>query len=135
MIDVTVDLQNRLLLLTASGTVDERQVLASHHRVMSLPDFDPAFPAFCDYARVSDLRLDGAALRRIAKDLALLAPRQRRAVVVRDTAMLAFGRLFEAYLEIAGAGQLTRAFLERNEALAWLKADPVEDVTRERRAG
>ena len=135
MIDVSVDLQNRMLLLTASGTVDERQVLASHHRVMSLPDFDPSFPAYCDYARVSDLRLDGASLRRIAADLALVAPRQRRAVVVRDTAMLAFGRLFEAYLEIAGTGKLTRAFLERDEALAWLKENPIEEVPRERRTG
>ena len=134
MIDVSIDLQNRILLLTASGTVDERQVLASHQRVMSLPDFDPAFPAYSDYARVNDLRLDGAALRRIANDLALLAPAQRRAVVVRDGAMLAFGRLFEAYLEIAGAGQLTRAFLERDEALAWLRDEPLQEQ-RARAAG
>ena len=114
----TVEAQERLVIVTVSGELDDPGLLRLADEVASAEEASP------DYALLVDLRaaiggqVTPAGVRALVDHPLILSPRSRRAVVVPTNLGFGLARMYEMLREDRGGAP--RAFREFDEARRWV---------------
>jgi hypothetical protein len=115
-VDYMIDQKHRVILTIGDGPVTFSEIRNHQDRLLSDPDFDPAFSQLIDVTTATrfDMSIDEAkqvALRPI------VSPTSKRAFVASEPAIYGLGRLMQVY-----HGHMARVdvFRDRNLALKWL---------------
>lgn len=119
-----IDRSLGLVVITYVGKIDVDEVLSKQAEMRALPEFDPDYASLFDYSAADLSEIDAVALRRIAAGTPF-SSKARRAFLVRDEVSYGLLRMFQAFSEMAGRGDMVQVFLDRDEALRWLALRPV----------
>lgn len=118
-ISYDIDTALRLVVVTYVGKVTLETLAAAQAEARRRPDFDPSFALLFDYRRADASAIDTAAVKRIASSTPF-GPSAPRAFVVADDVGYGLVRMFRAYSELAGHGDMVEAFRDRDEAIRWI---------------
>ena len=114
-----IDPALRLVVVTYVGKVTLATLAAAQAEARARPDFDPSFALLFDYTQADASEIDTAAVKRIAASTPF-GPAAPRAFVVADEVGYGLVRMFRAYSELAGRGDMVEAFRDRDEAIRWI---------------
>jgi hypothetical protein len=114
-----IDRAARLVTVTYVGKVTLAALAASQDQARRDPDFDPTFALLLDYTKADASGIDTAAVKRLANNTPF-APPAPRAFVVADDVGYGLVRMFRAYSELAGRGDMVEVFRDRDEAIRWI---------------
>jgi hypothetical protein len=114
-----IDTALRLVIVTYVGKVTLASLAAAQAEARRHPDFDPGFALLFDYTKADPSEIDTAAVKRIAAGTPF-GPAAPRAFVVADDVGYGLVRMFRAYSELAGRGDMVEAFRDRDEAIRWI---------------
>lgn len=119
-----IDKKHRLILTIGDGSVTVSEIRNHQDRLLSDPDFDPAFNQLIDVTTATrfDMSVDEAkqvALRPI------VSPKSKRAFVASKPAIYGLGRLMQVY---HGRMARVRIFRDRNAAFKWLGFNDDSDL-------
>ena len=114
-----IDPALRLVIVTYIGKVTLQALAAAQAEARARPDFDPSFALLFDYTQADASEIDTAAVKRIASNTPF-GPKAPRAFVVSDEVGYGLVRMFRAYSELAGRGDMVEAFRDRDEAIRWI---------------
>lgn len=114
-----IDPSLRLVMVTYIGKVTLPALAAAQAEARRDPKFDPSYALLFDYTQADGSEIDTAAVKRIASSTPF-GPAAPRAFVVADEVGYGLVRMFRAYSELAGRGDLVEAFRDRDEAIRWI---------------
>jgi hypothetical protein len=114
-----IDRERSLVITTAWGVLTAAEAMEHQRRLSSDPEFRPEFCQLSNFLAVTDIELDGKAIKQLAQ-LNFFAPGSRRAAVATAAVSIGLLRMFETYREIAGGQEDFRIFGDPEEALRWL---------------
>jgi len=113
-----IDKEHKLVLTTASGVFDLETALAHRERLANDPDFSPSYSQLLDFTQVTEVNLNAEDVRKIA-ERSVFWPCSRRAILVHDTVLYGFSRMFGMLRENAGEKGI-RVCRSLDEALDWI---------------
>ena len=119
-LSLKIDKERKLVLTTGSGLLTKEEVLAHQDQILKHPDFDPSFSQLADFARLTNTDINMGDLQTFAKR-DVFSIHSRRAIVVKSELAFGFAKIFELYLQLAGARGI-RVFRTHTEALNWILA-------------
>jgi len=119
-----IDKKHRLILTIGDGSVTVSEIRNHQDRLLSDPDFDPAFNQLIDVTTATrfDMSVDEAkqvALRPI------VSPKSKRAFVASKPDIYGMGRLMQVHHEPFAEAQV---FRDRKSALKWLGFNDDSDL-------
>jgi hypothetical protein len=119
-----IDKKHRLILTIGDGSVTVSEIRNHQDRLLSDPDFDPAFNQLIDVTTATrfDMSVDEAkqvALRPI------VSPKSKRAFVASKPDIYGMGRLMQVHHEPFAEAQV---FRDRKSALQWLGFNDDSDL-------
>ena len=114
-----IDPALRLVVVTYVGKVTLGALAAAQAEARSRPDFDPSYALLLDYTQADASEIDTAAVKRIAANTPF-GPKAPRAFVVADEVGYGLVRMFRAYSELSGRGDMVEAFRDRDAAIRWI---------------
>jgi hypothetical protein len=124
-----IDKVHRVVMSTASGVFDLAAALAHQDKLLSDPDFDPAYSPLLDFTHVTAVEIDPEDVRKLA-ERAVFWPCSRRAILVGNDLEFGFARMFGILRENAGEKGI-KVFRNLDDALAWVFAT---DASRQKAA-
>lgn len=119
---ISIDAQRKLVLMSWTGDIGEREAIAAVSSYPDYPGFDPTFPTLVDL-RKATFKQPLVTTQELAKKQQAMYPnRGPVALVVGDD--LSFGAVsqFAAFSEIRGRS--VKVFRDMNAAEAWLGQRP-----------
>jgi hypothetical protein len=115
----TIHKDRRLVVTTASGEFTFAEGLAHEEQLYRDPDFDPTYSHLIDASQVTKAELNGSELSALAQRTRF-SPQSHKALVVNSTVLFGLARMYEAYLQLSGAGEQVSVFRELSQAKEWL---------------
>src|SRR5690348_7200729 len=114
---VTVDKKRSLIITHGSGVLTLDDVASARAQLRANPDFDPGFYELFDVRDVTEARLTGAEMARVAAS-SVLAPGVCRAFVIANQKQNGLARMFSGFAE--PYDQRVDIFRDMTVAEAWL---------------
>src|SRR5271157_4619439 len=119
--------EQRLVVTIEEGPVTFDDMRASQDRLLSDPDFDPAFDQLSDATLATGSDLSPNNLGRLY-DRRVFSDTSRRAVIAPTSFTYGMARMLQTYVEISKNGPRVEVFRDRAAALKWLGVS--EDLLR-----
>lgn len=116
-----IDKQRRLVITTGLDQLTLAEGLAHQDKLLKDPDFDPCFSQIMDLTRVDFSCIEANDIRKLA-ERNIFSAQSRRAVVVSNSLVYGFGRMFEMLRENAGENGI-RIFRDVDEAVDWILSE------------
>jgi hypothetical protein len=114
---VSVDKKRGLIITHGTGVLTLDDIAAARAELRANPDFDPSFYELFDVRDVTEARLTGAEMARIAAS-SVLAPGVCRAFVIANQKQYGLARMFSGFAE--PHDQRVDIFRDMSVAEAWL---------------
>ena len=114
-----IDKERRLISTIAEGCVVFNDIRDHQDRLLTDPDFDPAFDQLIDTTPAMEFDLSADDARTLAKRR-VVSPESRRAFVALKPHIFGLGRMMETYHEDLGYADVN-VFCSLDEALNWLE--------------
>jgi len=127
--DYFIDTAWRLVVSTASGRLTFTDIKAHEDRLVSDPNFNPAFNHFVDGEGVTDLDISIDEAKTLARRT-LFSLGSRRAFFAPSPALYGTLRLMSVHHEFAKAQDNIEVFYRREQALKWLGLEGLPDPTK-----
>ena len=121
-VDRKIDAEARVVVLTVSGEIGDRELLSLPDQLEKDPEVRPDFALLIDLRQASGQKVTTAGVRSLAAQPLVLSPTSRRAVVVPTKLGFGMARMYEMLREAQGGG--TRAFLDYGEPERWVAGSP-----------
>ena len=71
----------RLVLSTFTGMMDDDAILAHGPKIKAHPDFHPEYNEIVDFSGVTDVRISSTMLHKLARSESIFSPESRHAVI------------------------------------------------------
>src|SRR3954463_15317006 len=117
--DYTLDLQNRIVMTKAWGTIVAEDAAAHAKRLTEDPAFQKDFSQVLDFSESTSFHLNQQELREFAA-MSVFAAGARRAFVVPTSLSFGMTRMYATLRELAGGQEEFQFFDTREQALKWL---------------
>lgn len=114
---VSIDKTRGLIITHGSGVLTLEDIADARAQLRAHPDFDPSFYELFDVRDVSDVRITGAEMARIAAS-SVLGPGVCRAFVIANQKQHGLARMFSGFAE--PYDQRVDIFRDMSVAEAWL---------------
>lgn len=98
-LQLTVEVDQRVVICTFSGEVDDADILSVRGMIAAHPDFDPDLSEILDFSRVTSANLSTAAIQLVSMRDSILGPTSMHIVVARQDFIFGLGRMMQAYAE------------------------------------
>jgi hypothetical protein len=98
-VQFTIDVSNRLVIVTFEGQSDVQEILALSSQIRSHPDFDPDFSEIVDCTRVTRSSMPSDAIRSLARGQSIYKPTSLHVVVAPHDHIFALARMGQAFAD------------------------------------
>ena len=126
---VTIDKKRGLIITHGAGVLTLDDIARARAQLRANPDFDPTFYELFDVRDVTEARISGAEMARIAAS-SVLAPGVCRAFVIANQKQHGLARMFSGLAE--PHDQRVDIFRDTSVAEAWLASRREASATRQR---
>ena len=124
---LTVEVDQRIVICTFSGEVDDADILSLRSLLAAHPDFDPGLSEILDFSGVTAANLSINALQFVSMRDSILSPTSMHIVVARRDFIFGLGRMMQAYAQDTRPNAaVVRTMQEARELLATRNIRPTE---------
>ncbi|WP_210394734.1 hypothetical protein [Motiliproteus sediminis] len=95
-----IDTHQRLVCISATGTVTVAELLALFDAIRGDTDFTPDCSLFSDYRGIRPLDLDVDGIDALAQNAVDIEPHRCRIILVDNTLNYGIGRMYQSHMEI-----------------------------------
>lgn len=97
-----IDTEQKLVSITATGTLTVAELLALFDQIRNDPRFTPACSLFSDYRGITPIDLTTEGIEKLAQHAIDLDPGSCRIILVDNTLNYGIGRMYQSYMDIYG---------------------------------
>ena len=126
---VTIDTKRGLIITHGAGVLTLDDIAGARAQLRANPDFDPTFYELFDVRDVTEVRITGAEMARVAAS-SVLAPGVCRAFVIANQKQHGLARMFSGLAE--PHDQRVDIFRDMSVAEAWLASRREVSASRQR---
>jgi hypothetical protein len=94
-----IDVNQRLVVSTYFGEVNEAEVLGHASRFHSHPDFDPSFAELVDFSGVTSGSVSLSTIQAVARRESILNPTSMHVIIAPRDAIFGLARMSQVYAE------------------------------------
>ena len=116
-IDHEIDHTHRIILVTISGDMSDRELLDVANLVERMPGISPDFSILFDLRSATGQRLTSEGVRVAANRPLILSPDSRRAIVVPSLLGFGMARMYQLFR----GESTTRVFMDYDKARHWVE--------------
>ena len=95
----TIDVDQKLVVSTYYGEVNDADLFDVVSLIGSHPDFDPTFSEIVDFSGVTGVAVSSFAIQKKARTESIFSPTSRHVVVAPQTHIFGLSRMYEVYAD------------------------------------
>jgi len=96
---LTIDANQRLVVSTYYGEINESEILGQMSLIRCHPDFDPTFSEIVDFSEVTGGKLSTSAIQALSRRVSVFKPTSMHVVIAPQAHIFGLARMSEVFAE------------------------------------
>ena len=98
-VQLSIDANQRVVIATFTGEIDDADLFSIHSLIRSRPDFDPDFSEILDFSGVTSANLSTAAIQQVSQRPSNFNPTSKHIVVAPHDYLFGLARMSQVFAE------------------------------------